>query len=88
MSHVTYTIAMRKLSIRDLHATTGKIVRRARRETFLITDSGEAVAILKAATPADIEGVPFPRGHWKKHSPIVSSGESTQYVSDDRTPPA
>lgn len=77
---------MKKLSIRDLHATTDKIVRRARRETFLITDRGEPVAILKTATPADAGGVPFPRGHWKKHPPIASSGKSPHFASVDRTP--
>ena len=76
---------MRTLSIRELHATTGKIVRRTRRETFLITDHGAALAVLRAAGPSDTGGKPFPKGHWRKTSPISSGGDSTRYVSDDRS---
>ena len=84
VSHVTYTEVMKRLSIRELHSTTGKIVRRTRWETFLITDNGQAVAVLKAAGPADTGGTPFPKGHWRRHPPIASKGDSTRAVSDDR----
>jgi len=76
---------MKTVSIRDLHATTGKIVRETRRETFLITDNGQPVAILKVASPADIGGIPFPSDHWKRHRKVPSKGDSTRYVADDRS---
>ena len=76
---------MKTVSIRDLHATTGKFVRETDRETFLITDNGKPLAVLKVATPADVGGTPFPSDHWKRHSPVSSKGDSTRYVTDDRS---
>ncbi len=49
---------MKTLSIRELHATTGKIVRAAQKESIFVTDHGTVVAVLRAASPADMAG-PF-----------------------------
>ena len=74
---------MKTLSIRELHATTGKIVRAAQKESYFVTDHGTVVAVLRAASPADLPGRPFPKGHWGRAAHI-RSGDSTRSISDDR----
>jgi prevent-host-death family protein len=76
---------MKTLSIRELHATTGKIVRQTNHDTFLITDNGKPIAVLKAASLADFGGNRFPIDHWKCRSQITSNGNSTSYVAEDRS---
>jgi antitoxin (DNA-binding transcriptional repressor) of toxin-antitoxin stability system len=75
---------MKTLSIRELHATTGKIVRAAQKESFFVTDHGTVVAVLRAANPADMAGRPFPKGHWSRPSSLRSKGDSTLFVRKDR----
>ncbi len=76
---------MKTVSIRELHATTGKIVRATQKEPFFVTDHGTVVAILRAASPADLTGRPFPKGHWGRTTPVRSKGDSTRYITEDRT---
>lgn len=75
---------MKTLSIRELHATTGKIVRAAQKESFFVTDHGTVVAVLRAASPSDMAGRPFPKGHWGRPASVRSKGDSTRYISEDR----
>lgn len=39
---------MKTISIKELHAATGKWVHAAKRETIAVTDHGELVAVLKS----------------------------------------
>ena len=73
---------MRTATIRELHMQTGKLVRASALENILITDRGQAVAILKSAKAADSVGKPFPKRDIRKMP--KSNVDSTIYVSRDR----
>jgi antitoxin (DNA-binding transcriptional repressor) of toxin-antitoxin stability system len=73
---------MKTATIRELHMNTGKLVRASAHENILITDHGEAVAVLKRAKPADLIGKPFPKRDIRKMP--KSDIDSTIYVSQDR----
>ena len=76
---------MKSVSIRELHQSTGEIVRLAEEETTVVTDRGRPVAILIAATAERLPGNPLPANHWEaKPRPSVDS-DSTEAVSDDRS---
>lgn len=65
-----------------MHMNTGKLVRASAHENILITDRGQAVAILKSAKAADLVGKPFPKRDIGKMP--RSDVDSTIYVSQDR----
>jgi antitoxin (DNA-binding transcriptional repressor) of toxin-antitoxin stability system len=73
---------MRTATIRELHMNTGKLVRASVHETILITDHGQAVAVLKSANAADLVGVPFPKRDIRTMPKV--KGDSTDYISRDR----
>ncbi len=73
---------MKTATIRELHMNTGKLVRASAHENILITDHGEAVAVLKRAKAADLIGKPFPKRDIRKMP--KSNIDSTIYVSQDR----
>ena len=73
---------MKTATIRELHMNTGKFVRASAHENILITDRGEAVAVLKRAKAADLIGKPFPKRDIRKMP--KSNIDSTIYVSQDR----
>jgi YbbR domain-containing protein len=73
---------MKTATIRELHMNTGKLVRASVHENVLITDRGQAVAILKSAKAADVVGKPFPKRDIRKMP--RSDIDSTIYVSQDR----
>lgn len=73
---------MKTATIRELHMNTGKLVRASAHENILITDRGEAVAVLKSAKAADLRGKPFPKRDIRKMP--KSNIDSTNYVSQDR----
>lgn len=73
---------MRTATIRELHMNTGQLVRASARENILITDRGQAVAILKSAKAADLIGKPFPKRDIRKMPRV--KGDSTDYISRDR----
>jgi hypothetical protein len=80
---VTYDENVKIFSIRQLHATTGKIVRKARTEPFFVTDNGTVVAVVKGVTAEDIGSRPFPKGHWRQRP--RSTGDSGVHIADDRS---
>ena len=73
---------MKTATIRELHMNTGKLVRASAHESILITDHGQAVAVLKSAKAADLLGKPFPKRDIRKMP--KSNVDSTIYVSRDR----
>ncbi|MBL8024146.1 MAG: hypothetical protein JNK54_07695 [Elusimicrobia bacterium] len=75
---------MRTMSIRQLHARTGKIVRAAQKDPVFVTDHGTVIAVLRAVNPTDMAGRPFLKGHWARLPPVKSRGDSTQWITEDR----
>ncbi len=73
---------MRTATIRELHMNTGKLVRASAHENILITDHGQAVAILKRAQAAELIGKPFPKRDIRNMPKVP--GDSTVYISEDR----
>jgi len=61
---------------------TGKLVRASAHENILITDRGQAVAVIKSAKAADLIGRPFPKRDIRKMP--KSNVDSTIYISQDR----
>ena len=73
---------MKTATIRGLHMNTGKLVRASAHENILITDRGQAVAVIKSAKAADLIGRPFPKRDIRKMP--KSNVDSTIYISQDR----
>ena len=73
---------MRTVSIRELHMNTGRLVRASAHENILITERGQAVAVLKSAKAADLMGKPFPKRDLRKMPKVP--GDSTRYISEER----
>jgi antitoxin (DNA-binding transcriptional repressor) of toxin-antitoxin stability system len=73
---------MKIATIRELHMNTGKLVRASAHENILITDRGQAVAILKRAQAAELIGKPFPKRDIRNMPKVP--GDSTVYISEDR----
>ena len=72
---------MKTISIKQLHAETGRWVRAARSTPVFVTDRGETIAVLK---PLD-EPAPvcrFPKRDWDKLP--ASDLDSTDLISADR----
>jgi hypothetical protein len=75
---------MKTVSLRDLHARTGAIVREAARQPLQITDRGRVLAIIQAPDVALRSGVPLPdREAWIAKLPVQKS-DSAGLISDDR----
>jgi prevent-host-death family protein len=73
---------MKSITIRELHMNTGRLVRASAHENILITERGQAVAVLKSAKTADLVGKPFPKRDIRKMPKVA--GDSTNYISEDR----
>ena len=74
---------MKTISIKELHAATGKWVRAAKRETITVTDHGERVAELRPITLSEKPRAPFDPAQRLKWMP-VSKMDSTVFISEDR----
>lgn len=75
---------MKTISIRELHTFTGRYIRQASKESLVVTQRGQPVAIVKKVEAVDFEGVPLPnRETWISRLPRTDL-DSTQSVSDDR----
>ena len=73
---------MKTISIKQLHAETGRWVRAAKTQTLIVTDRGESIATLQAY----IEIAPPPAVFTLKNRgfrPKVPV-DSTVYISEDR----
>ena len=74
---------MKTISIKQLHAETGRWVRAAKTAPVIVTDRGEEVAVLKPIDPeahptAILDGAR--RLEWMPSLPV----DSTLYISEDR----
>jgi len=81
---MSHNSAMRNVSIRELHESTGAIVRSVRDEEAVVTDQGHPIALIKPVTPKDLPGKPLPPGHWQSRKRPVIDSDSTLVVADDR----
>jgi antitoxin (DNA-binding transcriptional repressor) of toxin-antitoxin stability system len=79
MRHIGH---MKTATSRELHMNTGKLVHASAHENILITDRGQAVAVLKSARTPDVIGKPFPKPDIRKMP--KSNVDSTIYISQDR----
>ncbi len=83
-SDTGYTfVGMKTISIKELHAATGKWVRAAKREIITVTDHGERIAELRPITVSEKPRVPFDPAQRLKWMP-VSKMDSTVFISEDR----
>ena len=73
---------MRTISIRELHAATGRYVREAKTRPLVITDRGAEIALLRSFSAAEVAGRPFPRRD-VGDLPDVGA-DSTDLISRDR----
>ena len=77
-------MSIKIVSIRDLHARTGAIVREAARQPLQITDRGRVLAVIQAPVVATQRGVPLPdREAWIARLPVQKT-DSVELISDDR----
>jgi prevent-host-death family protein len=73
---------MRRVSIRDLHQHTGRLVRLAREETLCITERGVPVAVLCVPAASGMPGKPFPKRRLSSLPKVPV--DSTTYISEER----
>lgn len=73
---------MKTISIKQLHAQTGRWVRAARKQTIIVTDRGEKVAALKSHQEEDALRPVFTGRDWSKLPKI--DFDSTEIISEDR----
>jgi hypothetical protein len=75
---------MKTVSIRELHARTGSIVREAAKRPLQITDRGRVLAVIQAPNVGAQLGVPLPdREAWIAKLPRQKS-DSADLISEDR----
>ena len=75
---------MKNVSIRELHQSTGRIVRSVVEEPAVVTDQGRPMAIIQAFDAKDLPGRPLPAGHWQSRPRPDLDGDSTLAVTEDR----
>jgi antitoxin (DNA-binding transcriptional repressor) of toxin-antitoxin stability system len=75
---------MKSVSIRELHQSTGRIVRSVVEEPAVVTDQGRPMAIIQPFDAKDLPGRPLPPGHWQSQPRPHLDGNSTLAVSEDR----
>ncbi|HTZ20442.1 MAG TPA: hypothetical protein VMC06_06135 [Opitutaceae bacterium] len=73
---------MKTISIKQLHAETGRWVRAARKQPLIVTDRGERIASLQAHVPTDPPHPVYTGRNWSKLPKI--DFDSTKTISDDR----
>ncbi|OGV83606.1 MAG: hypothetical protein A3K19_07795 [Lentisphaerae bacterium RIFOXYB12_FULL_65_16] len=73
---------MKTISIRELHAATGKHVRAALLEPVIITERGRRMAVIKPFSEAEVAGMPFPRRRAER-LPAVGI-DTTLLIGEDR----
>jgi hypothetical protein len=75
---------MKTVSIRDLHARTGAIVREAAKRPLQITDRGRVLAVIQAPSVAAKQGVPLPDREALIAKLPRQKSDSADLVGDDR----
>ena len=74
--------AVKTISIKQLHAQTGRWVRAARTSPVIVTDRGEEVAVLNSREKTDLPRAVFTLAN-RRPRPKVA-GDSTVLISEDR----
>ena len=75
---------MKTISIRELHARTGAIIREAAVRPLQVSDRGRVVAVIQAPSDTQSQGVPLPnREAWIARLTKQKS-DSAELVSADR----
>ncbi len=82
MCNMCHIYGMNTITIRQLHAATGRYVRQAAREPFIVTDRGKQVAVLTALGQGEDIPPTFPR-RLAADLPAVGL-DSTELISADR----
>lgn len=75
---------MKTVSIRDLHARTGAIVREAAKRPLQITDRGRVLAVIQAPSVASKQGVPLPDREALIAKLPRQKTDSADLIGDDR----
>jgi hypothetical protein len=75
---------MKTVSIRDLHARTGAIVREAAKRPLQITDRGRVLAVIQAPGVAGKQGVPLPDREALIAKLPRQKTDSADLIGDDR----
>ena len=75
---------MKTVSIRDLHARTGAIVREAARRPVQITDRGRVLAVIQAPSVGAREGVPLPDREALIAKLPKQKSDAADLIGDDR----
>ena len=75
---------MKTVSIRDLHARTGAIVREAARRPVQVTDRGRVLAVIQAPNIAASEGVPLPDREALIAKLPKQKSDAADLIGDDR----
>ena len=75
---------MKTVSIRDLHARTGAIVREAARRPVQVTDRGRVLAVIHAPNVAAREGVRLPDREALIARLPKQKSDSADLIGDDR----
>jgi hypothetical protein len=75
---------MKTVSIRDLHARTGAIVREAAKRPLQITDRGRVLAVIQAPSVAAQQGVPLPDREAQIAKLPRQKTDSADLIADDR----
>jgi antitoxin (DNA-binding transcriptional repressor) of toxin-antitoxin stability system len=73
---------MKTISIKQLHAETGRWVRAASKQPIIVTDRGERIASLQPHAPANSPTPVFCLKHRGVRPKI--SVDTTAYISEDR----
>jgi len=73
---------VKTISIKQLHAETGRWVRAARKQPLIVTDRGEKIASLQAHVPTDPPRPAYTGRDWSKLPQI--NFDSTGMISADR----
>ena len=73
---------VKTISIKELHAATGRWVRAARTQTIIVTDRGEKVATLKFHTEEEKSRPVYTGRDWSKLP--SSPADSTAFISEER----
>ncbi len=74
---------MKTISIKELHAETGRWVRAAKKQSIIVTDRGEKVAELRPMSSVGLPQAKLNAQERLSWMPLVAE-DSTRYISEDR----
>ena len=75
---------MKTISIRELHARTGAIIREAAVRPLQVSDRGRVVAVIQAPTDTQVQGVPLPNREGWIAKLSKQKSDSAELTSADR----